>query len=78
MSANIIKTQHFHKIKYFKNFTTLTYINVEFWLQPRDERRKGKKVFLGITRRKTAIRYAKENDREKRERWRERERKVEG
>ena len=29
-------------------------------------------------RRKTSIRYAKENDREKRERRRERERKVEG
>ena len=33
---------------------------------------------LKLTRTKTSIRYAKENDREKRERWRERERKVEG
>ena len=30
------------------------------------------------TRTKSSIRYAKENDRGKRERWRERERKVEG
>ena len=31
-----------------------------------------------VTRTKTSIRYAKENDREKRERRRERDRKVEG
>jgi hypothetical protein len=33
---------------------------------------------IRITRTKTSIRYAKENDREKRERRIERERKVEG
>ena len=31
-----------------------------------------------LTRMKTSIRYAKENDKEKRERRKERERKVEG
>ena len=35
-------------------------------------------VIQDITRTKTSIRYAKKNDREKRERRRERERKVEG
>ena len=34
--------------------------------------------FYAITRTKTSIRYAKENDREKRERRKERERKVKG
>ena len=33
---------------------------------------------LSKTRKKTSIRYAKENDKEKRERRKERERKVEG
>ena len=36
------------------------------------------KVIYKITRTNTSIRYAKENDREKRDRRRERERKVEG
>ena len=35
-------------------------------------------MFIILTRTKTYIRYAKENDREKRERRKERERKVEG
>ena len=35
-------------------------------------------TFLTITRTKTSIRYAKENDREKRERRKEGERKVKG
>jgi hypothetical protein len=35
-------------------------------------------VFSILTRTKTSIRYAKENDREKRERRKERERKLKG
>ena len=37
-----------------------------------------KRVLLILTRTKTSIRYAKENDKEKREGRKERERKVEG